>query len=250
MDIELIKKIRQEHGTPIVGVIGATNPSEEYHSEMGIKVGYELRNFIGYKNGSIFTGGVEGVGIDTYIGVMRNCMEHSRLISTEGEHLGFDDRFFILVPQSEQGVMPSMNFLSSQIKRTPTQQVAYIPPGEYLGLGSLSSKGQLNIVRAGQHMGERREYVAGVADALIVVNGGLGTLDEAINAAILDVPLIALSNSGGAATTVATIKEGAVSASLKSKLGKHSLNIDQINPDKIYVCEDASELLSILDKLF
>jgi predicted Rossmann-fold nucleotide-binding protein len=250
MNQELIHRIRQEQGTPLIGVIGATNPSEEYRSEIGIKVGYELRTFIEEKKGGIFTGGVEGVGIDVYVGVMRNCLENNHVSSLNGKKFGFNDRFFILVPTFEYGAIPSTGFLPSLVARASQQPVPYVPPGEYSGLGSLSAKGKLNVVRAGQNMGERREYVAGVADALVVVNGGFGTLDEAINAALLNVPLIALRNSGGAASTLAAVKEGKISKSLAAKAGMHGLDLGVINPDLVNICEDAEELSTLLRRIF
>ena len=61
--------IKNQLGSPVIGVIGATSPNYEYSSEMGFMAGYAARQFLGDKNGHIFTGGVEGVGVDAFLGV-------------------------------------------------------------------------------------------------------------------------------------------------------------------------------------
>ena len=118
---------------PIIGVIGATAPQNDYNRNQGIKVGYKLREAIN-SAGTIFTGGVNGVGVDVYIGVMKFCVDHGNL----------DDKFFVLIPQ----------FLTI---RGTQEQISYDTPEAYHVLAALTTKGHLEIVYAGDSMDERRE---------------------------------------------------------------------------------------------
>ena len=156
---------KREGRSPIIGVIGATFPTMPYKKHMGMKVGYVLRSYVEREEGSIFTGGVEGVGVDVYTGVTRFCIDEG---IRRGELL--EDGFFVLIPENiEVG--------SKETYRT----MKYNPPDSYEALAQLSRRRELDIVRAGANMNERREKVAEVADVIITVNGGMGTLDEAVN---------------------------------------------------------------------
>src|SRR3989344_4806210 len=95
------EEIRTKHEKPIIGIIGATSPLRDYTKEMGIELGYKLRGFLEGKQGSLFTGGVPGVGADVYEGISKYCEENN-----------LEDRFFVLVPEDEF-VPPLEYFLSA-----------------------------------------------------------------------------------------------------------------------------------------
>src|SRR3989338_3121734 len=154
MDQTLVQKMRSEIPTPIIGVIGAASPTRPYTQETGIKLGYVLREYLASHPGTLFTGGVQGVGVDVYIGVTKYCI-------AEGIRTGKipNDNFFVLIPKYEA----SQHFLQRQT-------ALYEPPGEYTALGRLSKRGTLWSAYAGNDMTERRDYVAAIADVLIVAN--------------------------------------------------------------------------------
>jgi len=108
------------------------------------------------ERGFIFTGGVTGVGTDVYKGIIE-------------ESGGRDDRFFALLPK---GITPSMDY--REISPSRTVQTAYV----------------------GQDMFERRIGMGKIADLLIVLNGGYGTLHETVSA-IDDGKKIIVLNHGG-----------------------------------------------------
>jgi predicted Rossmann-fold nucleotide-binding protein len=174
-----LSKIIEKYEHPIIGVIGATQPSIGYSKQETIKLGYELRKFV-EKKGNIFTGGVPGVGLDAYRGIIDYCLEHS-----------VNDKTFLLYP--------NINILPSE---------------EYFQLANKINN-KLNIETAGENMLERRKYVAGVADILIAVNGGPGTMDEALTGLIFKKQVICLKNSGGAAEILSMLKEN-----IQKKIGE------------------------------
>jgi predicted Rossmann-fold nucleotide-binding protein len=184
---------RYEH--PIIGVIGATNPSEGYNNEDAKKLGYELRKLVSFK-GSIFTGGVYGVGLDLYDGIIDYCMEHV-----------VDDKFFVLFPD-----------------------IPYNVPEEYHDLAKYTQSETLRVEKLGKDMDERRTYIGAVADLLILINGSSGTIDEALKGLILGKPVVCLENSGGAADVLTRLKKGEVKIPLNidKNLIKPFVSIDEI----------------------
>ncbi len=170
-----LEEITSKYEHPIIGIIGATSPLQGYDSQEARKLGYRLRGLV-EKRGSLFTGGVSGVGVDTYRGIVDYCLE--RRVS---------DKFFILFPDIEPE-----------------------PDKEYFRLAEQTNEGILKLERAGKNMEERRTYVGAVADLLIVVNGAEGTIDEAIRGLLLEKPIICLQNSGGAAEIMAKLKRGEI----------------------------------------
>ncbi len=212
MDNALVEKIRQEKAFPLIGVIGASAPTPPYRLEMGIAVGYALRGYIETAGGTVFTGGVAGVGVDTYIGVMQFC---TRAAPRHGRIL--DDRFFALIPRYHE---PSfMDSLEALLPKKPTE-MPYEPPGEYAALGYLTPRGQVDCVYAGKNMEERRTYLAEIADVILVVNGGAGTLDEAHKALKEGKSIIALPYTGGAAAAIGQMKEEHISPGLTASLSR------------------------------
>ena len=54
-----------QRSRPLIAVIGAAKPGPDYTRKKGVAIGYKLREFLGGdRDGTIFTGGVEGVGVD------------------------------------------------------------------------------------------------------------------------------------------------------------------------------------------
>ncbi|MBI2105635.1 hypothetical protein HYT56_02235 [Candidatus Woesearchaeota archaeon] len=168
-----LEEITQRYEHPIIGIIGATSPLPDYDSDDAFRLGYDLREFVEEK-GSLFTGGVQGVGVDIYSGIVDYCLE---------KNVG--DKFFILFPDFELA-----------------------PPEEYFKLAEKTKNGILRMEKAGKDMEERRVYIGGVADYLIVVNGSTGTIDEALKGLLLEKPVICLQNSGGAAEALSKLKKG------------------------------------------
>jgi len=178
-----LEEITKKHEHPIIGVIGATSPLPDYDSDDAYRLGYELRGVVDRK-GSLFTGGVSGVGVDVYRGIVDYCTEK-----------GVEDKFFVLFPNTEDE-----------------------PPQEYFRLAERTKNGILKVERVGQDMEERRSYVAGLADLLVLVNGAVGTIDEALKGLVLGKPVVCLQNSGGAAEVISRLKRGEI---------KIPLNIDR-----------------------
>ena len=170
-----LEEITAKYERPIIGIIGATSPLPGYDSDEAYRLGYELREVVD-KQGSLFTGGVPGVGLDVYRGIADHCAEK-----------GVEDKFFILLPNIE-----------------------IEPPEEYFRLAEKTKNKALKIERAGQNMEERRSYVGAVADVLVLVNGSKGTLDETLKGLIQRKPIICLQNSGGAAEVISKLKRGEI----------------------------------------
>ena len=244
MEIELAKRIRVEKEQPLIAVIGATLPTEEYKKEMGMGAGYALRKYIDNRRGTLFTGGVDGVGVDVYTGIMRYCID--KLESCRFLRKMPDDRFFVLVP--------AFDHIRVEQDSSPSESryiiVRFEVPEAYRALGVISEGGKLNVVTAGSDMEERRNYLAEIADVLITINGGMGTLDEAITANKNRKPVITLSYSGGAASLLHSIKDPSYVPLVKpkevqliSRMGRY------VNPDLIHVASDTQEMIRHLDLL-
>ena len=182
-----LEDIISKYEHPVIGVIGAASPLPGYDSADSYRLGYELRELI-ENGGSLFTGGVSGIGTDFYEGVVDYCSER-----------GLEDRFFILFPE---GLQPSK---------------------AYFKLAEKTKNGTLRIERAGKNLEERRSYVGAIADALILVNGAEGTIDEALKGLLLGKPLVCLQNSGGAADVICKLKSREVKIPLE-------INTDLIKP--------------------
>lgn len=170
-----LEDITKKYGSPIIGIIGATSPLPDYDSDDAYRLGYELREVVN-KKGSLFTGGVSGVGTDVYRGIVDYCIEH-----------GVDDKFFVLFPD-----------------------IDFEPPKEYFRLAGKTKSGALRVERVGADMEERRSYVGAVADLLVLINGASGTIDEALKGLYLEKPVVCLQNSGGAAEVISRVQKGEI----------------------------------------
>ncbi len=170
-----LEEITNKYEHPIIGVICATSPLPGYDSDDAYRLGYELRGVVD-KLGSLFTGGVSGVGIDVYRGIVDYCLEK-----------GVEDKFFVLFPDRD-----------------------FEPPQEYFKLAERTKNGILRVEKVGQDMEERRSYVGAVADLLVLVNGSVGTIDEALKGLFLGKQVVCLQNSGGAADVISKFKRGEI----------------------------------------
>ena len=170
-----LEEITSKYERPIIGIIGAASPLPGYDSDDAYRLGYELREVVD-KKGSLFTGGVSGVGIDVYRGIVDYCLEKR-----------VEDKFFVLSPNIE-----------------------FELPQEYFRLAERTKNGALRVEKVGQDMEERRSYVGAVADLLVVVNGSTGTIDEALKGLFLGKPVVCLQNSGGAAEVISKFKKGEI----------------------------------------
>lgn len=160
-----VKKIVSEYRPPRIGVIGGTCLSR-YNEDLCIAIGAALRMFAD-KEGWLFTGGVEGVGLEVYRGIARYSSEHK-----------IDDRFFTLLPYGST-------------------------PWGYNEIARRLLKKEVKNESCGIDMSERRAAVSRVGTVLIMVEGGDGTWDEASQALRNKTPLISFYKSGGSAAEFA-----------------------------------------------
>jgi hypothetical protein len=230
MDEKLIKQIKSNRENPIIGVIGAIFPDNNYKKIMGIEVGYSLREFVESKAGTIFTGGVEGVGVDVYTGIIKYCIDKKI-----NEHM-IDDKFFVLIPSGLE-ILDKNTFDKREIRE-------YVPIA-YEPLGYLSKRGSLDKIVAGSDMAERRKYLAEVADILIVVNGGAGTVHEAVMGLCNKKPVISLYETGGAAKM---LKDG---LNMKSVVDTDIIETNLFDVDKnyLYFANNIKSMIDIVKNL-
>ena len=161
----MITQIKTRYQNPNIAIIGAAAPDLDYNSVLGIKTGFFLRRLVENKPGRLFSGGVSGIGLDAYKGAIYYCMERKLV----------DDKFFLVFPD-----------------------LPYKPPQEYFEYAAKIGK-PLEIVSGGKDMLERRTKLAEVADLAVVLNGSLGTLDEALQLINRRKTIFCLNSSGGAA---------------------------------------------------
>ncbi len=228
MDKQLLCKIKDSKESPLIAVIGASNPKENYEKKMGIEVGYYLKEFFRSKGGYIFTGGVDGVGVDVYTGVMKYCIDKT--------NNSINDNFFILIPHYFEISDSNHNFLI---------QETYEPPSAYESLGMLSKKGQLDKIIIGIDMEERRKYLAMIADIIVVVNGGHGTIHEAVEGLKNNKPVINLFNTGGATKILKDFDEGR-KVDLQGIIKKDELNSYKNN---LHQAKDVNEMINLIKYL-
>src|SRR3989344_3225069 len=179
-----LEEITTKYEHPIIGVIGATFPLPDYDSDDAFRLGYELREFV-EKKGTVFTGGVSGVGVDVYRGIADYC-----------EKKKCEDKFFVLFPD-----------------------FGFEPPQEYFELAEKTKNKVLRVEKIGKDMEERRSYLGAVADLLVLINGSVGTIDEVLKGLVLGKPVVCLQNSGGAADVISKFKRGEIEIPLQVDRG-------------------------------
>ncbi|VVB79861.1 putative lysine decarboxylase [uncultured archaeon] len=224
------EEIRKIHPSPIVAVIGATLPQRPYKREMGAEVGYHLRKYLEKTKGTIMTGGVYGIGVDSYLGIVKFCRE--RKLS--------DDRFFTAIPETD--LVEEDDCL---------WEVEYQLPEPYNELARYMSKSEVTSYRVGKTMEERRTGLAEIADAFVMVNGGQGTLDEALLGLTKGKKVIILEESGGVAANLKYIVESAVSPITGiSNVSIRGNDYNNIDPRNIFMVQNAQETVRTLARNF
>jgi predicted Rossmann-fold nucleotide-binding protein len=158
-----LNTILYRYESPRVGVIGSGEYENLQNAKLSRLVGQTLRKFIG-NEGWLFTGGVGGVGYDVYRGIL-DYSKKKRL----------DDRFFALIPKS---------YLAE----------------EYDELSAKTLGRHVRVEVFGYDWEHRRKGMSLVGDALIMIEGGGGTDDEARHSLRNQTPLITFPESGGAAS--------------------------------------------------
>lgn len=216
---------------PLIAVIGATIPTKEYNATMGLDIGRAIRDNIDKHPGTIFTGGVEGVGVNVYHGVVN----HSFYYATFGRPIP-KTRFFVLVPNNE--------LVEDEITGGFSNK-KYEVPESYHELSKLARQ-ELTIVRIGNNLKERRNYLAQIADVLVMINGSTGTLDEAILASKLSKKVFVLGNSGGLARTLVKCKEEKDYFEKLKKIVPGARVLSEVNWDYIHPVKDTDDLIKNL----
>lgn len=177
-----VKDIRQRYNGPIVGIIGSTSPSYGYVPALGTMVGFNVCKVLSkYENSAIFTGGVEGVGLDAYTGISMYRIANKDSMC----------KFFTLIPDTtKRRILNTKEY----------EDVPYDLPYEYSMVSRFAEmngvKDTLSIVRAGHGMAERRDYVGAIPDVVILMNGSNGSMAEALCTLDNDIPLLVLPSSG------------------------------------------------------
>jgi hypothetical protein len=222
---------------PLIAVIGSTQPTQGYSPLHGIGVGYALRGYMEKRSGTIFTGGVDGVGVDVYAGVIKYCLEQSKA----GAKIA-DDRFFALVPQ--YSFIPAKRLFSftEEQQATPFQL-----PRTYSMLALMTDKGKIDLVTGGTDLAERRRVLAETADIIITLNGSAGTLDEASMALRLGKPVITLPHTRGAATILHMLRDP--SFELPQELEVVGAGLDLVDKKLILSASNTTEMLGHLASL-
>lgn len=155
-----IESVLTKYKSPRIGVIGGSYIRSE-NAELCESIGSNLREFIGDK-GWLFTGGVGGVGVKVYRGVVTYSQQNK-----------LKDRFFALLPRGR------------------------IAGASYDRLAEKISKIEVTNERCGTSWAERRQAMSKVGDVLIMVEGGGGTANEAYHAIRNHTPLISFYQSDG-----------------------------------------------------
>jgi hypothetical protein len=247
---EMMQDLRNQFGYPLIGVIGATSPDTDYSADISYIAGYLLAAIANKYKGAVFTGGVDGVGVDVYMGATSYYAETKET-----------PRFFTLIPHHYM-VMVGNNygkpeaFINKKKKRYIPKP--YVLPFQYknledflkLRVGATDENFNLIEVRAGNDMGERRMFLAKAADVMIVINGGAGTLDEAIMAAEHNAPLIVVAGSGGTADDLVNLKWGRPITSFRNAYTTQEPiffpQLNEINKDLIHIAASSWKLPEII----
>jgi len=166
----------------IIAVIGAQVPNFPYDSSMGFRVGHAIAKIM-EKGDILLTGGVEGIGVDVFMGYAATPSKGT---------------FACLIP------------LSTTIKRKGVKEPIIIPfslPEAYTSISKITGK-VIDVIQKGNDMWERREHLARMVDIAIVLNGGPGTLHEAEMILEKGKTVVSLPISGGVAELLAAYSYG------------------------------------------
>ena len=126
-------------------------------------------------------------------------------------------------------------------------KMPYALPSRYKTLAERTLSKEIRIISAGESMDERRRYLSQIADSLVMVNGGMGTLDEVFGAIKYKKPVVSVTLTGGAATFLEVFKKTPDGFSeLLEKLGYTS---EELDVSLIHPVEDIPEMISTLERL-
>ncbi|VVB80005.1 Uncharacterised protein [uncultured archaeon] len=254
-DDEYLEPITIYKDSPRIGIIGATSPSRPYKTRHGFEAGYGIRKYLENHPGTVFTGGVEGIGSDAYAGVVKFCMD----VGIQTGNVP-DDKFFVVIPNNLE--------YPDRLNKEKIVRIPYSPPHMYSLLARFLPKGKVEEVRAGKNMYERRLYLAAISDILVVVNGGPGTDHEAYTGLEAGKRVITLPYTGGTASILESVKKGEYDPTPKfpksglfskfstldtgdfiKSLDPDPLNFKLVNPDLITVANSKEELVGELERL-
>jgi predicted Rossmann-fold nucleotide-binding protein len=185
-------EIRARHASPIIGVIGAAMPEAPYARRLGEYLGGLMSVYLQLK-GTLFTGGVPGVGEDVFNGFKAGPFYDPKL-----------KKFFALLPEG-------------------------FPPLVY--------GDQADVEIFGEDMYQRRIGMGLVADALIVLHGGSGTLHEAAEALKRGKHLVVFQAGGAGSELYLAKTTGTIPTPLK-QAGIEPDHLSQIHPAGINTFRD------------
>ncbi len=178
--------IRGKYPKPLIAAIGGGNPNVPYDIQMGLRVGQEMTVFMNKENrGTLFTGGMGGVGVDIFVGVVKH-----RLFAKYPNH------FFVLIPESEVFSFQGKDELPIEFREAEA----------YTKLAALADI-PLVRERVGESLADRRVCLAATADFAICLHGTGGTLDEAASMIRRGKPVIVCEESGGISADLCDYKE-------------------------------------------
>jgi HAD superfamily hydrolase (TIGR01484 family) len=188
-EVEIIENqalyFRLGHKGLKVGVIGAIHPTVDYQKEQGEVVGARLADVVRSMNGWIFTGGVGGVGVDVFRGLA--AQKDTR------------EKFLVILPE---GTNVNSGY----------EEVA--------GVGQEIQRQTIGVSMSGRRMG-----IALAANVLVVINGGAGTLDEAIVGLKNGRPVVALPYGGAGKELYNMRQTGIIPDHLSGKIEQKDLGL-------------------------
>lgn len=220
--------IKGRERLPLIGVIGSTRPSFPYSSKSGIELGYLLRSYLNEREGTLFTGGVEGVGVDVYAGVIKwELLNPGKIIASR------NNRFVTIIPER-------IDFRK--------EAIPYTLPRVYSLLANMLGNAAVREIRYGSEMYERRLAIASLGDVLIMCSGGAGTLHEALEALSLGKPVIAIPSTGGTSREISYIKlVGEADEKLMDELGMERGK--QIDFSNLHLVGSTKEAIKKLEEI-
>jgi hypothetical protein len=234
---QIAGEIRSRHPGPLIAAIGAGDPDKPYTIPMGMKAGYGIAEYIDDNyHGTLFTGGMNGVGADIFVGVTRY-----RMHASHGQPPVINFRhFFVLIPEREtHSIMGFGEFIE------PFQE-SY----SYRQLAALTGDDIIRE-RAGDSLEERRICLAHTADFAVCLNGTGGTLDEAAMILQHGKPVITCAESGGVSEALQTYKTYLVgNFNMKLKWLEKMMNVMPfgMNPDLIVTTDTVEEAVEAVKR--
>jgi len=146
-------------------------------------------------------------------------------------------------------VPTNFEYFSKELRQVVS--LPYRPPRIYEELAASSKSGKLDIIRAGENMLERRKYVASVADVQILVNGGLGTLEEALMSMKNGIPVIAVKSTGGVARKLPSLRDnpGMLESLYEFEEEGPEIDLKGINFDLLKVVANPLEVFDMLGRV-